>query len=104
VSVRHHWVSTRHPYVPIRASLVWEAESELHRAPARLVSLTPGRASLITDDPPPMYRSVCVRLERPVPTNWATAHAVRRDGTNLVDLSFVGPCPSDFYRAAVAVT
>ncbi len=104
MSDRHHWVSTRHPYVPIRARLVWEGESELHRPPARLVSLTRSSASIITEDPPPSHRSVCVRLEGPVTTSWATAHAVRRDRSNLVDLSFVGPCPSDFYRAAVAVT
>lgn len=92
--------SPRHRAIANRARVEWLEGGQPRGSAARLVDIGRGGAMLVADRPPPLHRTVWIRIEEPTATDEVRATVVRHGGPDRVGLSFPDPGPYDLFLAA----
>jgi hypothetical protein len=83
------------------ARILWDEGPCPLETPARLVDLSRGGASFVSELPLPMGREVCLRLEAPKKTGWVLARVVRTAGARRGGLSFARTFPHDLFAGLI---
>lgn len=80
----------------------WEGQ-KVCRSWSRLLDISHGGASLMTECLPPLDRPIWLRLEEPAQTDWVTARVVWHDAEGKVGVNFRQTCPFFFNAATLGL-
>jgi hypothetical protein len=86
-------VTCRQDTVVNRARIQWWEGARIRCSRARLLEISTGGASLLSEHPIPSAETLWIQLREPVHTDWVTARVVWRDERNKLGVRFRQSCP-----------
>jgi hypothetical protein len=86
-------VTDRQETVVNRARIQWWDGVRIRCCRARLLEISTGGASLLSERPIPSAETIWIQLRAPVQTDWVTARVVWRNERNKLGVRFRQSCP-----------